>query len=79
MGYNHHTGNIQATPGNVVDARRSSLFLGGGPNLGMAPLTGGSGGPLRMGVNLSLADVIFKPLAARQRLESSVSSDGDLQ
>jgi len=69
MGYNHHTGNIQATPGNVVDARRSSLFLGGGPNLGMAPLTGGSGGPLRMGVNLSLADVIFKPLAARQRLD----------
>ena len=69
MGYNHHTGNIQATPGNVVDSRRSSLFLGGGPNLGMAPLTGGSGGPLRMGVNLSLADVIFKPLAARQSLD----------
>ena len=69
MGYNHHTGNIQATPGNVVDSRRSSLFFGGGPNLGMAPLTGGSGGPLRMGVNLSLADVIFKPLAARQSLD----------
>jgi len=69
MGYNRHSGQIQTSSGDLINTRRSSLFLGGGANSGMAPLTGGSGGPLRMGVNLSLADVIFKPLVARQRLD----------
>ncbi len=69
LGYNHHSGRIQATSGEVADVRRQSVFLGGGAQTGPAPLAGGAGGPLRFGVNLSLAEAIFRPLAARQRHE----------
>ena len=69
LGYTQHAGPLQATNGEVVDARRSALFLGGGARTGMSPLAGGGGGPLRLNVDLSLADAIFQPLVARQRLD----------
>ena len=69
MGYTQHSGQLQATSGSVTDVRRSSVFVGGGARTGMAPLAGGGGGPLRMSVDLSLADAIFQPLVARQQLD----------
>ena len=66
MVYNNHAGQIQATEGGVIDVNRNSLFVGGGAGVGNAPLNGGSGGPARMFVDLSLVDVLFEPLAARQ-------------
>ena len=66
VGYTKHEGQIQATPGAVVDVSRNSLFVGGGAGTGGAPLAGGAGGPARFQVDLSLADAIFEPLAARQ-------------
>ena len=66
--YTTHSGQLQATTGEVLDVRRTAFFAGGGARLGSAPLTGASGGPARMFVDLSLADAIFKPLVARQVL-----------
>lgn len=68
VGYNKHDGRLQATEGDVLDANRNSLFYGGGAGLGDAPLAGGSGGPARLMVNLSLADAYFKPLSACQEV-----------
>ena len=31
--YNHHEGNIQKTEGNIIQANRDSLFVGGGPSI----------------------------------------------
>lgn len=81
VGFTRHDGQLQATSGAVSDVSRSSLFVGGGAALGAAPLAGGGGGPLRLVVNLSLADAIFEPLVARQQLaaveaaESSTFND----
>jgi outer membrane protein TolC len=66
MVYNNHAGQIQATEGDVITINRNSLFVGGGAGVGSGPLNGGSGGPARMFVDLSLVDVLFEPLAARQ-------------
>lgn len=71
IGYNNHAGRIQATEGNVIEAARSSLFVGGGLGTGNAPITGGAGGPARMLVDLSLVDVLFEPLAARQAADAA--------
>ena len=68
VGYNKHDGRLQATEGDVIDANRNSLFYGGGAGLGEAPLAGGSSGPARLMVNLSLADAYFKPLSACQEV-----------
>lgn len=78
VGYNNHDGQIQATPGQVIDARRQSFFIGGGPNLGSAPLTGGAGGPARLFVGLPLADVIFEPLAQRQQLHATLANQASV-
>ncbi|MDG2185572.1 MAG: TolC family protein [Mariniblastus sp.] len=71
MGYNNHVGQIQSTEGPVVDVKRNSLFFGGGAGLANSPLTGGAGGPPRLFVDYSLAEAIFKPLAARQRVTAT--------
>ncbi len=68
VGYNKHDGRLQATEGEVIEAGRNSLFYGAGLGLGDAPLAGGSGGPARLFVNLSLADAYFKPLSAHQEV-----------
>lgn len=73
--YNKHDGRIQATPGEVIEASRGSLYVGGGLGTGRAPLNGGSGGPARMFVDLSLAKVLFEPLAARQHADAAGSSE----
>lgn len=73
--YNRHNGRIQATEGDVVEVSRGSLFVGGGLGLGNAPLNGGSGGPPRLFVDLSLADVFFEPLAARQVADATSSHE----
>lgn len=74
--YNRHNGRIQATEGDVVEVSRGSLFVGGGVGLGNAPLNGGSGGPARFFVDLSIADVLFEPLAARQ-VADAAGANGD--
>lgn len=67
VGWNNHSGRIQATDGNVIEASRDSLFVGGGATLGTAPLAGGSGGPLRLFADLALVDAYFNPkIATRQ-------------
>jgi outer membrane protein TolC len=65
IGYNVHGGAIQATPGQMVNTTRSSLFVGGGSTLNNQ-ISGGSGGPANIGLNLSLADAFFEPLVARR-------------
>ena len=75
VGYNKHDGRIQATEGEVVNAGRNSLFLGGGAGLSDAPLAGGSGGPSRLVANLSVADAVFNPLVGRQLFEAQVAGE----
>jgi len=70
FGFTRHDGRLQAADGEVLDVSRSSIFVGGGARTGMAPLAGGAGGPVRLSVDLSLADAIFRPLVARQELAS---------
>ncbi len=71
VGYNRHDGRLQATEGEVIDANRNSLFLGGGMALGHASPAGGSSGPARLGVDLPLADVWFERLATRQMFSAA--------
>lgn len=71
VGYNRHQGQIQDTRGEILDVRRSSLFVGGGPNVGPASLNGGNNGPARLFLGLSLADAIFAPLAERQIVQGA--------
>ena len=66
LGYNRHNGRIQATNGQVIEASRNSLFVGGGAGLGDVPLNGGAGGPPRLFVSLSLADAYFAPKVANR-------------
>ncbi|MFP6674940.1 MAG: TolC family protein [Pirellulaceae bacterium] len=71
--YNRHNGRLQAAKGEVIESTRGSFFTGGGLGTGNAPLTGGSGGPPRMMVDLSLAEVFFEPLAARRMVDVVVA------
>ncbi len=71
LGYNRHDGPIQGTNGDVIDVSRQSLSFGGGVGVGGSPLTGGSGGPARLFVDLSTVDVYFEPLAARQNVAAT--------
>ncbi|MGE3805080.1 MAG: TolC family protein [Gemmataceae bacterium] len=66
VGYNRHDGQIQDTRGDILEVSRSSVYTGGGANLGAAPLNGGTNGPARLFVGLPLADALFAPLAQRQ-------------
>jgi outer membrane protein TolC len=70
VGYNKHDGQIQATPGQILDVSRNSLFVGGGAGVGQGPITGGSGGPARFMVDLSLADAIFEPRTQHRLLHA---------
>lgn len=70
VGYNRHDGQIQATEGDVVEVSRSSAFVGGGPTLGSAPLTGLGGTP-RLFVGLNPAEAYFEPLAERCSLQAA--------
>ncbi len=65
VGWNQHEGRIQATDGSVIEASRSSVFLGGGATLG-SPVAGGSGGPLRLSADLAIAEAYFAPKIARR-------------
>lgn len=70
VGWNKHDGRIQATNGQIIEAGRNSLFVGGGATMGDAPLAGGSGGPLRLTADLALTDAYFEPQIARRRLDA---------
>lgn len=71
VGYNLHGGRVQDTRGEVLDTNRSALFVGGGPNLGPAPLTGPAGPPARLFLGLPLSDLLFAPLAERQLVQAA--------
>lgn len=69
VGWNKHEGRIQATPGDVIETSRNSLFVGGGATYG-APVAGGSGGPFRLFADLALADAFFEPKVAGRALSA---------
>lgn len=71
VGYTRHDGRIQDTRGEVLDTSRSAVYVGGGPNLGPAPLTGPAGPNPRLFLGLPLADVLFAPLAERQQVRAT--------
>ena len=71
VGWNNHGGRIQATNGEVIEASRDSLFVGGGATLGSAPVAGGSGGPLRLIADLALVDAYFNPQIANRQWSAS--------
>ncbi len=71
IGYNRHDGRIQDTRGDILDVSRQSLYAGGGPTLGSSPLSGGASGPARLFVDLSLSDIYFQPLIARQNMRAT--------
>jgi outer membrane protein TolC len=73
VGYNKHDGRLQATEGEVIEAGRNSLFVGGGAGLGTHPLTGGAG-PSRLQIDLALADAAFEPLVARQLVRAQAAA-----
>ena len=75
LGWTRHDGQLQATEGDVISAGHNSLFVGGGAGLGNAPLLGGSGGPPRMFVNLSIADAYFEPLATERMLAAEDAAE----
>ena len=78
LGYSRHDGHLQNAPGDVFQASRNSFFLGGGAGLGSAALPGGSAGPPRMTVNLSLAEVRFAPAIADHMLEASIAEQSSV-
>ncbi|MFO1095377.1 MAG: TolC family protein [Planctomycetaceae bacterium] len=67
LGYSQHSGQLQQIDGQIITTNRQSLFVGGGAGFGNSPLAGGGNPPARLMVDLSPVDVIFEPLAARQR------------
>lgn len=69
VGWNKHDGRVQASDGNVIEASRNSLFVGGGATFG-APVAGGSGGPFRLFADLALADAFFEPKIASRNLSA---------
>jgi outer membrane protein TolC len=71
VGLTKHDGRLQDTQGTVLDAGRSAFFVGGGPNVGPAPLTGPGGPPARLFLGLPLGDVLFAPLAERQLVRAA--------
>jgi outer membrane protein TolC len=71
VGYNRHEGQIQDTSGNIIDVKRSSLFVGGGPKVGSDSLNGANNGPSRLALGLPLADALFAPLAERQTIRAT--------
>lgn len=73
ISYNKHDGRIQSTTGEVIEANRGSLYIGGGVGFGRAPLNGGAGGPPRLFVDMSVADLLFELLAARQMVDAAAA------
>ncbi|MGI9516025.1 MAG: TolC family protein [Pirellulaceae bacterium] len=74
LGYNHHDGRIQQTTGEVIDVSRNSLFAGAGASITGHSISGGAGGPMRLVVDLSLADALFEPLYRCQLVHAARSS-----
>jgi len=60
--YSRHTGTLQETSGNVIDADRVSRFSG----LGAGAVGAGDLQASGIGVGIDLADAIFQPLVAHQ-------------
>ncbi|HEY1064666.1 MAG TPA: TolC family protein, partial [Pirellulales bacterium] len=76
VGYTLHDGLTQMADGTVVEQRSSAMFTGGGASLGLQPpLAGASTGPARLTAQVSLADAIFDPLAARQTVRAAVARE----
>lgn len=71
VGWTKHEGRIQVTEGQVIEASRNSVFIGGGATLGNAPIAGGGGGPLRLTADLAIADAYFGPKIARRNFQAS--------
>ncbi len=74
VGWNHHDGPIQTTPGRVITTSRSSFYTGGGAGFEGAPTSGAGGGPGQFVLNLSLADAHFIPLEKRQLFQAATAA-----
>ena len=71
IGWNKHDGRLQETEGNILEVNRNSFYLGAGAGLGQAPLAGAASGPMRLMMNLSLADAVFEKVVASNLKESA--------
>ncbi len=75
VGYNKHDGRLQETEGPILEVSRNSLFVGGGAGLDGSSVAGGSSGPSRLVLNLSLADAAFEPLVGLQLLDAEEAAE----
>jgi outer membrane protein TolC len=70
VGWNKHDGRIQTSAGDVIQASRNSVFLGGGATLGNALIAGGSGGPFRLMADVAIAEAFFGPKIASRNYDA---------
>jgi len=75
----HHDGSIQTTPGEVIDASRSSFYTGGGAGFEGQPVTGNGTGPGNFAFNLSLAEAHYKPLEKLQLSQAARAAERGTQ
>lgn len=70
--YASHTGAISEVDGTQLGASTGALFFGGGAQVGRTPaIAGGANSPARLAAELALADVVFNPLVAQERLDAA--------
>lgn len=72
--YTSHSGAISDVDGTQLGANTGAFFVGGGAQVGQSPaLTGGANSPARLAAELALADVVFDPLVAQERVAAAES------
>ena len=75
----HHDGSIQTTPGEVIDASRSSFYTGGGAGFEGQPITANGTGPGNFAFNLSIAEAHYKPLEKLQLSQAARAAERGAQ
>ncbi|MBC21072.1 MAG: hypothetical protein CMJ74_12540 [Planctomycetaceae bacterium] len=75
----HHDGSIQTTPGEIIEASRSSFYTGGGMGFEGQPITANGTGPGNFAFNLSLAEAHFQPLEKLQLSQAARASERGTQ
>ncbi|MDG2207513.1 MAG: TolC family protein [Pirellulales bacterium] len=75
----HHDGSIQTTPGEVIDASRSSFYTGGGAGFEGQPITANGTGPGNFAFNLSIAEAHYKPLEKLQLSQAAQAAERGTQ
>ena len=65
--YHSHTGNLQRSSGRILNLNEKSLYFGGGSGV----MAAGTAEVPAVNIFSQLTDVIFEPLAARQRVDEA--------